>query len=140
MSEQPHENPPDDPRLGMSDERIDRVIGNLLRAGVIASALVVLAGGIVMLARHGREIAPDRSVFHEERPEFRSLRGITGAPAELRGQAVIMLGLLVLIATPVARVVYSVFAFALQRDYLYVLVTLIVLTVLLYSLYSGYLS
>ncbi len=51
-----------------------------------------------------------------------------------------MLGLLLLIATPVARVLFSIFAFGLQRDFLYVLFTVVVLLVLLYSLFGGYFS
>jgi uncharacterized membrane protein len=47
------------------------------------------------------------------------------------------LGLLLLIATPVARVAFSVFAFALQRDRLYVVVTLAVLGVLAFSMTGG---
>ena len=50
----------------------------------------------------------------------------------------IQLGLLVLIATPIARVAFSLVAFALQRDRIYVIVTLIVLAVLLYSLTGGH--
>jgi uncharacterized membrane protein len=58
----------------------------------------------------------------------------------LNSRGLIMLGLLLLIATPVARVIFSAFAFARERDFTYVCITLIVLGVLLYSLFSGYLS
>jgi len=54
-----------------------------------------------------------------------------------RGTGLIQLGLLLLLATPVARVAFSVVAFLLQRDRLYVLVTLIVLGILLYSIAGG---
>jgi uncharacterized membrane protein len=50
---------------------------------------------------------------------------------------VIMLGLLLLVATPVARVVFSVAGFLRERDFLYVVLTLIVLAVLLSSLFFG---
>ena len=50
---------------------------------------------------------------------------------------IIQLGLLLLIATPVARVVFSAFAFAIQQDKLYVFVTLAVLAVLAFGLASG---
>jgi uncharacterized membrane protein len=46
---------------------------------------------------------------------------------------------LLLVATPVARVAFSAFAFAQQRDHIYVIVTLSVLAVLVYSLVGGYL-
>ena len=51
----------------------------------------------------------------------------------MQGSGIIQMGLLLLIATPVARVVFSVFAFAVQRDSLYVAVTLVVLVVLALS-------
>ena len=53
----------------------------------------------------------------------------------LGGRGIIQLGLLLLIATPVARVVFSVIGFVRQRDFVYVVLTLIVLAVLLYSLF-----
>jgi uncharacterized membrane protein len=56
-----------------------------------------------------------------------------------RGRGIIQLGLLLLIATPIARVALSVVAFAIQRDRLYVVATLIVLAVLMYSLTGGHL-
>ena len=65
---------------------------------------------------------------------------VTVGALALHARAIIQLGLLLLIATPVARVVFSVYAFARQRDWVYVVVTLIVLGVLLYSLLSGYLG
>jgi uncharacterized membrane protein len=138
------ERPPDalkNPRAtGWSDERVDLVIGNLLRFGVLASALVVLADGLLLLVREGRRPAPDLHEFLPERPELRSPIGVLRESTGLHSRAVIMLGLLLLIATPVARVLFSVVAFARQRDYLYVAFTLLVLAVLLYSLFSGYFS
>jgi uncharacterized membrane protein len=52
---------------------------------------------------------------------------------------ILQLGLLLLIATPIARVIFSVFAFALEGDRMYVAFTLVVLTVLLYSLFGSFL-
>ena len=121
---------------GWSDQRVEQVVGGLLRTGVILAGLVVLVGGVIYLFRHGAQL-PQYRVFHGEPAELRSLMGIVAEAAKLHGRGVIQLGLLLLIATPVARVMFSVFAFALQRDYLYVGVTLIVLVVLLYSLLGG---
>ena len=123
-------------RRPWSDERVEEIVGNLLRSGVIASAIVVLAGGIIYLIRYGANL-PDYSIFHGEPAEFRSVEGIIRAAFALRSRGLIQLGLLLLVATPVARVVFSVFAFALERDRIYVAVTLIVLAVLVYSLAGG---
>jgi uncharacterized membrane protein len=143
MSERPGKEAAED-RSHLKDERMDQIIGNLLRLGVIVSALVVSAGGILYLARHGGEQgARERLRRWDERAEPEELRdpgGILHECAALSGRGLIMLGLLILLATPVARVIFSTAAFALQRDYLYIAFTLVVLAVLLYSLFSGYLS
>jgi uncharacterized membrane protein len=128
------------PRHGPSDERVDEIIGNLLRIGVLASAVIVLLGGLLFLMQEGRSPAADLHDFRAEPPELRSPVGVFREAGRWHSPGLIMLGLLLLIATPVARVVFSVVAFALQRDYLYVLFTVLVLAVLLYSLLSGYLS
>jgi uncharacterized membrane protein len=103
--------------------------------GALASAAVLL-DGIVYLYRHGLA-APQYRVFAAEPTELRSVSGISRATLTLRGRNIIQLGLLLLIMTPVARMAFSVAAFAMQRDRLYVGLTLIVLAILLYSLTYG---
>jgi uncharacterized membrane protein len=116
-----------------TDERVEQVIGTLLRWGVVLAAAVVLAGGIMYLARYGSTI-PDYRVFRGEPSDLRNVSGIVTGAVSWHSRWLILFGLLLLIATPVARVAFSVVAFALQRDRTYVVVTLIVLAVLLYSL------
>jgi uncharacterized membrane protein len=125
-----------------SDEIIAQRIGILLRVGVIASAAVILLGGAIHLYNHGGDPAVDRSTFRPMPPEFSQPAAILhaallGRAGEGRGRALIQLGLLLLIATPVMRVAASILAFARQGDVLYVLFPLIVLIVLLYGLFSG---
>jgi uncharacterized membrane protein len=119
-----------------SEARVEQVLGGVLRAGVLLAAVVVLTGGILYLVRHGSERA-DHRVFHGEPADLRSPAGIARDALALSGRGIIQLGLLLLLATPVARVVFSLVAFARQRDSTYVLLTLIVLTVLLVSLFYG---
>ena len=107
-----------------------------LAAGVTLAAAVVLFGASVYLIRHGRE-APQFRVFKGEPTDLRTLSGVVKDTLAFRGRGLIQLGLRLLIATPVARVAFSVVAFALEGDRLYVVVTLIVLAVLLYSLTGG---
>jgi uncharacterized membrane protein len=116
-----------------TDQRIEAIIGDLLRTGVIFSGAIVLIGGIVYLIRQGNT-APHYGVFHGEPSDLRSVRGIVRDALAGQGRGIIQLGLLFLIATPVARVVFSIFAFAVQRDRLYVVVTLTVLAILMFSL------
>jgi uncharacterized membrane protein len=74
-----------------------------------------------------------------EPTDLRSVSGIVTDALSLQARGIIQLGLLLLVATPVARVAFSAFAFAQQRDRTYVMVTLGVLAVLVYSLVGGYL-
>jgi uncharacterized membrane protein len=121
---------------GWSDEQVERLVGNLLRIGVLSAAAVVLAGGVLFLTRDALEVVVP-SQFQGARPPLRSVPGIAGEVVSLRPRAIIQFGLLLLIATPIARVVFSVFAFARQRDWTYVVITLIVLGVLVISLVYG---
>jgi len=115
------------------DSLIDRRIGLLLRTGMLLSGAVILGGGALFLLRHGSTV-PDFRVFHGEPWELRTLPGIFSGVSQGHARAIIQLGLLLLIATPVSRVVFSVLEFALRRDLLYVTISSIVLAVLLYSL------
>ncbi|HUK14081.1 MAG TPA: DUF1634 domain-containing protein [Thermoanaerobaculaceae bacterium] len=121
-----------------TDQRIEQVVGGLLRTGVAVAAAVVLAGGVLFLVRHGAE-QPHYGVFHGEPSDLRSVRGIVADVASGRARGLIQLGLLLLVATPVARVVFSVAGFALEHDRTYVWITLAVLAVLLFSLAGGHL-
>lgn len=121
------------PSAVWNDKRIEEIVGNLLRAGVLIAASVVFAGGIFFLIRYGNT-RPDFSSFHGEPLVFRSLSGIFHDAINLSPRGIIQFGILLLIATPVARVAFSAVAFALEKDRLYVFITLIVLAVLLFSL------
>jgi len=113
----------------VNDRQLDLIIARILRAGVTLSAATVLSGGVWYLARSG-----------EARPSYGHFIGIPGIRAlvSLPGPEVVMLaGLLMLIATPVARVVFSLVAFAMERDWVYVGITAVVLAVLGYSLVTG---
>ena len=124
------------PKPAWSNEQMEKGIGVLLKTGVITAALVVLGGGILYLVRHGTAL-PDYRVFSGEPDEFKSVSGIIFGVWSIRARAWIQLGLLILIATPVARVAFSIAAFAYQRDRTYTFITLIVFVVLIYSLFFG---
>ena len=117
----------------LDDRGIEIMIGNLLRAGVLIAAAVVVIGAVIYLSQYALQPA-NFSVFRGEAAALRTLPAIVRGAMRLHGKSVIQFGLLLLIATPIARVVFSVIGFADERDYLYVALTLIVLAVLLYSL------
>ena len=121
---------------GLATEKMDLIVGNLLRAGVVLSGSIVFIGGLVYLFRHGTE-GPAYHVFHGEPSGLRGVPGILHDAFALSGRGIIQFGLLLLIATPVARVAYLIYAFALQKDRVYAAVALTVLLLLAYGLLGG---
>lgn len=122
----------------LNDERVEGLIANLLRAGVLIAAMVVIGGAVPYLSSHPRAHVNYRT-FHGEPDNLKSVHGIIGSAfsGDLRG--IMQLGLLLLIATPIARVMFSAMAFAMEGDRMYVGFTLLVLAVLLYSLFGSFL-
>jgi uncharacterized membrane protein len=129
--------PPATPTIRDSrDERIEQVIGRLLQIGVLTAAVVVAIGGVLLLAQYGHMPASFQR-FQGEEFSLKSIGGIVQAVLRGDSRAIVQLGLVLLIATPVARVALTLGAFVVQRDRLYILTTGIVLTLLLYGLLWG---
>jgi len=112
------------------DADLERIIGELLRYGVLASSLVVLTGGIVYLIRHGAQL-PQYHEFRGEPDKMRKPMLMWEAVWRGEGRPLIQLGLLILVATPIARIVFSFIGYLLEKDYLYAVLTVIVLLVIL---------
>ena len=117
----------------MNDRRLESIIGQLLRAGVLLAAAVVTAGGVSYLVQHHADHMNYRT-FVAGGQGLRTYPGIVQSAAHLDSSGLIQFGLLLLIATPVARVAMALVGFALERDRLYTVVSLIVLLVLTFSL------
>ena len=118
----------------LTDKELDATIANMLRLGVTLAAAVVFLGGILSL-RNLPTTIPDYA--HFQPATISTLSGLLHAAAHLDPAGIIQLGLLLLIATPILRVVFCVVGFALQRDRLYVAISTSVLLILLYSLFRG---
>jgi uncharacterized membrane protein len=117
----------------MNDSRLEIIVGRLLQAGVLLAATTVLAGGILYLIQ-SHSAPANYHTFVPGGADLRSLWGIVRSAAHLESVGLMQLGLLLLIATPVARVAIAVVGFALERDRLYTIVSLIVLVILALSL------
>lgn len=118
---------------GLSDQRLEIGVGMLLRTGVLAAAAVVLIGGVLFLVHSGGSRI-DYGHFHNEPSNLRSITKIVRGLFAKDAQSIIQFGLLLLIATPILRVVFCAIGFGIERDYSYVSVTATVLVILLYSL------
>src|SRR5665213_1466181 len=101
------------------DTRLEAQVGMLLRVGVLSSAAVILLGGTLFLIHHGRS-AVNFTVFRGTPPDLRRPVSILTSAIHGNDLAIIQCGVLMLIATPIARVAFSVFVFLEEHDYLYV--------------------
>ena len=114
------------------------IIGNLLRYGVWISLSVAFIGGIVYLMHHGNEIE-DYSVFQEnDKNIFKVIAGIYEGVIQRKGDSIIFFGIILLFLTPVFRVLLSLFSFLLEKDYLYVAITAIVIGIIILSISFGF--
>jgi len=120
----------------VTDQSLEIAISVILRTGVSIAGAVVLFGGILFLLRHGAQPV-NYHQFHGEPPADRHIGGIISGVLAFQARSIIQLGVLLLIATPIARVALSLIGFTFERDRTYVVITAIVLAVLTYALISG---
>jgi uncharacterized membrane protein len=120
----------------INDYDVEQMIGQVLRYGVLLSGSVAIIGGIWYLYQQGSGI-PHYTKFNGEPAGYTSFSGIyrgllTGSATEI-----IQLGVVILIATPIIRIMFSLVSFILERDKLYIIITAIVLSIILFSMFGG---
>lgn len=119
---------------------VDVAISRLLRGGVIVSIVTVLIGIVVSFVHHPSYFSSPPALGALTNPNGHfpnTIPAVMRDAANRRGQAIVMIGLLLLIATPVARVALSVGIFSIERDRLYVVITVAVLLLLIASFLIG---
>jgi uncharacterized membrane protein len=120
--------------------RVELTISYILRLGVLVSIALVVLGMCLTFAHHPDYVT--RAVPVREVPKLaasfpKTLAETWASLRELRGQGFVILGLLVLLVTPVIRVAVSIFAFGIQRDWKFTCITTLVLVILLVSFFLG---
>ncbi|WP_316747611.1 DUF1634 domain-containing protein [Pedobacter gandavensis] len=120
----------------VTDYDMQQLIGQVLRIGVLSSGIVAIIGGIWYLFQSGSGI-PDYTVFNGEPAGYTSLPGIIKGLKAGSAKEIIQLGVVILIATPILRIVFSLFSFILEKDKLYVVISSIVLLIILFSMFAG---
>ena len=118
----------------LGDKDVQAILGTLLRVGVIVSACVVFIGGLVFLYNNSSQISSFET-FKPEDVRFSSIAEILKGLKTFDGLAIIQFGVTLLIFTPIARVVFSIFGFLMEKDYMYVIIGIIVLCIIVASLY-----
>jgi uncharacterized membrane protein len=124
--------PADAPGLPI-EKSIEKAIGLVLLVGVLASAAIVLFGGVVYIARHGAQVA-QYQVFVGEPSDLRSLGGVLEDVGKFSGRGIIQLGLMLLVGIQIVRVLLAIVLFLLERDHTFVAITAVVFLLLIYGL------
>jgi uncharacterized membrane protein len=119
----------------LKDRDIEYYMGMLLITGVITASIVVLIGAVIYLFQNPY-LTDNYHKFAGEPERLRNLRQILAGAIHFRGRALIQLGLVLLIATPVARVIFAVIGFTIEKDKMYTAVSLLVLLILLISIFG----
>ncbi len=114
--------------------RIERLIGFVLLIGVLLSAVTVLLGGVLFLWRHGSTPVHYR-IFRGEPSDLRTLLGVWSDATRGSGRGIIQIGLILLVAVQLIRVMLTGILFLLSRDKTFVLITTVVLGLLTYALF-----
>jgi uncharacterized membrane protein len=119
---------------------VELLISRLLRAGVFTSLVFVIAGTVLSFVHHPEYLTSPPALQHLTRSGVafpRTPRGVIDGLMQLSGQAVIVVGLLILVATPVLRVAVSIVGFIYERDWTFVAITSVVLGLLILSFVLG---
>ena len=119
-----------------NERAVEQLIGRLLQLGVLVAAAVVVIGGAGLLVQHGSAPA-DFHTFRGATEPLHDIASIISGVRQLDSRAIVQLGLVLLIATPVARVALTFVAFLIRRDRLYAALSLVVLLLLIYGLAWG---
>jgi uncharacterized membrane protein len=122
--------------LRREERRLAREVGGILRLGVVVSSAVIVLGLVPYLARDGGQRV-DYHLFRGEPDAFRTVPGALAHAAAGHPRGIMQLGVLLLLATPIARVILCLVEFARERDRLYVGVTLAVLLTLFWGLFGA---
>ena len=115
--------------MNYTEHKMEAQMGVLLRSGVILACGIMIVGGALYLMRHGGG-QESYQTFHAQPAPLRSIAGIWREVLTGDARGLIQFSALVLIATPVLRVVFAVYGFARQKQWLFMAISLIVLMLL----------
>lgn len=121
-----------------TDNQLQSLIGNVLRYGVLSALTVTLLGGIILLAKDSQQIVSYATFAEKDQNLFLVFQTILAGVKVWNGESIIFLGILLLFLTPVLRLFLSLFSFMLEKDALYVAITLIVIAVIILSVSFGF--
>lgn len=115
-------------------DRMQLLIGQVLKVGVLLSFAIVLIGGVMYLWQHGNEMVAFHT-FINASPLEDSFVGIFQNIFNLSAVGIIQFGLLFLVLVQLIRVLLTVFWFVLLREWIFVIISVFILSVLIASLF-----
>jgi uncharacterized membrane protein len=115
---------------------MEAAIGRVLQLGVLLAILCALSGGLIHFLRD-TEPTPSFAKFDSSTALFTSPLLTLTTALKGDGLALMQLSVLILIATPIIRVLASLILFITKRDLLYSCITLIVIAALAAGLLGG---
>ena len=122
-------------KIIINQRDMELFIGKMLRVGVFTACGVAILGGILYVFQNTGEKV-DFQTFSADMAVHSFLSLWNGVMA-MNAVSIIQLGLVILLCTPVLRVAFSTVVFLLEKDFLYVGISMIVLFIILFNLFDG---
>ncbi|MPT33322.1 MAG: DUF1634 domain-containing protein [Chryseobacterium sp.] len=119
-----------------TDIDLNRSVGNLLRLGVILSVVTSLIG-FVKLFLEGFKM-PKYKLLDMGSSSEKVWGSFWDSLSKGEGMAIIQLGILLLILTPLVRIIFALIGYLKEKDYVYVVISTIVLVIMVVSFLTGY--
>ncbi|KQS92044.1 DUF1634 domain-containing protein [Chryseobacterium sp. 09-1422] len=124
-------------RKNFTDVDLNRSVGNLLRLGVILSVITSLIG-FIKLFMEGFKMPRKYKLLDMGTSSEKVWSHFWETLCKGEGMAIIQLGILMLIFTPLMRIIFALIGYLKEKDYTYVIISSIVLAIMAVSFFTGY--
>ncbi|BEV03894.1 MULTISPECIES: DUF1634 domain-containing protein [Chryseobacterium] len=124
-------------RKNFTDVDLNRSVGNLLRLGVILSVATSLIG-FIKLFTEGFKMPKKYTSLDMGESSEKVWGHFWNSLCKGEGMAIIQLGILLLVFTPLMRIIFALIGYLKEKDYIYVVISSIVLAIMAISFFTGY--
>ncbi|SDI71713.1 DUF1634 domain-containing protein [Chryseobacterium taeanense] len=124
-------------KKNFTDIDLNRSVGNLLRLGVILSVITSLIG-FIKLFTEGFKMPKKYTSLNMGSSSEKIWGQFWDSLCKGEGMAIIQLGILLLIFTPLMRIIFALIGYSKEKDYVYVVISSIVLAIMAVSFFTGY--
>jgi len=121
-----------------TDNQLQTIIGNVLRYGVLSALTVTLIGGFILLFNDSQQVVSFSTFTEKNQNLLMVFNDMLAGIKEVNGESIIFLGIFLLFLTPILRLILSLFSFLLEKDIMYVVITLLVIAVIIISMTFGF--